>query len=168
MITGHLKIIVLKNLSKGELSGYDLMKAIQKAGFSRPSAGSIYPLLEDLSINGLVSKREAGRKKIYSLTRKGRLILAEMTKRKDEIIDRILDGIKIFESMSREKGETGLMMDMLNRIKKGEIPFSEVNPEINELQMQLHTVMAEGRIKRNRISIKKILKNTALQLRKLK
>ncbi len=38
-------------------------------GWWRPSPGSIYPLLEDLSVQGIIKKRDDGR---YEITEKGR------------------------------------------------------------------------------------------------
>ena len=47
MFPGHLKMLVLRILSKQELSGYAIIKQIEhETGFWKPSPGSMFPLLQ--------------------------------------------------------------------------------------------------------------------------
>ncbi len=71
-----LNLIVVKVLSSGELSGYDLMKKVkEETGYWKPSPGTMYPLLEKLQKRGLITSRISGKKKIYSLTHKAKIYL---------------------------------------------------------------------------------------------
>jgi DNA-binding PadR family transcriptional regulator len=64
-----LRMAVVSILSNSPKNGVELMDDIEKMtqGWWRPSPGSIYPLLEQLSTEGLIRKREDGR---YELTEK--------------------------------------------------------------------------------------------------
>lgn len=62
---------VLVSLGRGAKNGAELMDEMERmsGGWWRPSPGSVYPLLEELSKDGLVQKRDDGR---YELAAKGR------------------------------------------------------------------------------------------------
>lgn len=62
-------MVIVRMLSGSPKNGVELMDDIEKMtqGWWRPSPGSIYPLLEQLVGEGLVSKRDDGR---YELTDK--------------------------------------------------------------------------------------------------
>ncbi len=64
-----LRMVIVRMLSGSPKNGVELMDDIEKMtqGWWRPSPGSIYPLLEQLVGEGLVSKRDDGR---YELTDK--------------------------------------------------------------------------------------------------
>jgi DNA-binding PadR family transcriptional regulator len=64
-----LRMAVVSMLSGSPKNGVELMDEIEKMtqGWWRPSPGSIYPLLEQLTQDGMVRKREDGR---YELTEK--------------------------------------------------------------------------------------------------
>lgn len=65
-----LKNIVLNSLSQSPKNGVELMDDVERQtfGFWRPSPGSIYPLLETLSREGMIEKQDDGR---YVLTEHG-------------------------------------------------------------------------------------------------
>jgi DNA-binding PadR family transcriptional regulator len=62
---------ILLILGKGPKNGAEVMDAMETVsqGWWRPSPGSVYPTLEDLSEAGIIRRREDGR---YELTSKGR------------------------------------------------------------------------------------------------
>src|SRR5579871_4921743 len=64
-----LRMAVVSMLSASPKNGVELMDEIEKMtqGWWRPSPGSIYPLLEQLTKEGMVRKRDDGR---YELTEK--------------------------------------------------------------------------------------------------
>jgi DNA-binding PadR family transcriptional regulator len=65
-----LRMLVLSMLSSSPKNGVEVMNEIEIAtrGWWRPSPGSVYPVLEQLSKEGFISKREDGK---YELTQKG-------------------------------------------------------------------------------------------------
>ena len=88
MFKAHIKLIVLKELSKDSLSGYDLMKSLAEFG-ENTSPGYIYPLLNDLEKKGFVSVKEKDRKKIYSITEKGKNMLNDLKENREEMMKKM-------------------------------------------------------------------------------
>jgi len=68
---GGLRIWVLSILQQAPRNGAEIMNQIELAsqGKWRPSPGSIYPLLDELSKDASIMKREDGR---YEITEKGK------------------------------------------------------------------------------------------------
>jgi formylmethanofuran dehydrogenase subunit E len=85
MFKGYQKLMVLKELSKSDLSGYSLMKRLEELSGKKPSPGYIYPLLKELTDSNYVSKKSDGRKNIYSILKKGRTLLKDMQANHDEL-----------------------------------------------------------------------------------
>ncbi|MGI0091276.1 MAG: PadR family transcriptional regulator [Nitrososphaerales archaeon] len=58
-------------LSKSPKNGAEIMDDIERMSWGswRPSPGSVYPLLDDMSKDGLIQKRDDGR---YEITEKGK------------------------------------------------------------------------------------------------
>jgi DNA-binding PadR family transcriptional regulator len=64
-----LRMAVVSMLSASPKNGVELMDEMEKMtqGWWRPSPGSVYPLLEQLTNDGMIKKRDDGR---YELTEK--------------------------------------------------------------------------------------------------
>jgi DNA-binding PadR family transcriptional regulator len=78
--SGELPLALLSLLEEGPQHGYQLMKRLEErsGGIYRASAGSIYPTLQQLQDEGLVSSESAdGGKRVYQLTEAGRSELGE-------------------------------------------------------------------------------------------
>ena len=84
-----LWIYVLKILSDSPAHGYSLRELVrQRFGF-RPGTVTAYKVLYLLGRRGYVSKRTDGRKKVYSLTPKGRKALKEAAAFYRELADKL-------------------------------------------------------------------------------
>lgn len=82
---GDIKFEILWVLAEGPRHGYDIMLAIEeRRGGFRPSAGSIYPSLQMLEDEEHVTSVEVDGKRVYSITEKGRALLAERMKTAQE------------------------------------------------------------------------------------
>ena len=68
---GWLRPWILSMLNAGPKNGAEIITEVEKAsmGWWRPSPGSVYPLLEDMTQDGLVTRREDGK---YEITNKGK------------------------------------------------------------------------------------------------
>ena len=68
---GWLRPWILSMLNAGPKNGAEIITEVEKAsmGWWRPSPGSVYPLLEDMLQDGLVTRREDGK---YEITNKGK------------------------------------------------------------------------------------------------
>jgi DNA-binding PadR family transcriptional regulator len=83
---GEVRLALLSMLEAGPKHGYELMKELEtkSGGIYKASAGSIYPALQQLEDEGMVTSDQSGGKRTYSLTEAGRAELqreAETVKR---------------------------------------------------------------------------------------
>jgi len=72
---GDVRAAILDLLAEGEpWNGYQIIREIAERthGVWRPSAGSVYPALQQLEDEGLISPEGEGRRRMYSLTDQGR------------------------------------------------------------------------------------------------
>ncbi|BDZ47174.1 PadR family transcriptional regulator [Naasia aerilata] len=72
---GDVRAAVLALLAEQPMHGYQLIHEIEErsGGAWKPSAGSVYPTLQLLADEGLISAEESNGRKTYSLTDAGRL-----------------------------------------------------------------------------------------------
>jgi DNA-binding PadR family transcriptional regulator len=72
---GDVRAAILDLLAEGEpWNGYQIIREIAErtSGVWRPSAGSVYPSLQQLEDEGLISPEGEGRRRMYTLTDEGR------------------------------------------------------------------------------------------------
>jgi DNA-binding PadR family transcriptional regulator len=76
---GDVRTAILALLLEAPMHGYQLIRAIEERtdGRWKPSAGSVYPTLQLLLDEGLVSAEMAQDRKTYSLTEAGEQVAAE-------------------------------------------------------------------------------------------
>ncbi|MGI5214558.1 PadR family transcriptional regulator [Plantactinospora sp. CA-290183] len=81
---GRLRLHLLTLLDAGPRHGYELIRVLEERflGHYAPSAGTIYPRLRRLEVEGLVTHHAAGGRKVYQITEAGR---AELRQRADEV-----------------------------------------------------------------------------------
>ncbi|STD11481.1 Transcriptional regulator YqjI [Dermatophilus congolensis] len=95
---GQLRLYLLAVLDEGgPMSGYDIIQVMERRfrGLYSPSAGTIYPRLAKLEDEGLLTRRDEGRKSIYTLTNAGR---EELDSRSEE-----LEGLRAHVTSSSEQ-----------------------------------------------------------------
>lgn len=73
---GDVRTAVLALLAEKPMHGYQLIREIEErsGGSWKPSPGSVYPTLQLLADEGLISSEEANGRKTYSLTDEGRAV----------------------------------------------------------------------------------------------
>ncbi|MFH5878266.1 PadR family transcriptional regulator [Arthrobacter sp. NA-172] len=71
---GEVRSAVLALLAERPMHGYQIIHEIEErsGGNWKPSAGSVYPTLQLLADEGLITAEESNGRKIYSLTEAGR------------------------------------------------------------------------------------------------
>src|SRR6478609_8500962 len=76
---GDVRAAVLALLSEQPMHGYQIIREIEErsGGSWKPSAGSVYPTLQLLADEGLLTATEEGGRKTYALTEEGRAVAAE-------------------------------------------------------------------------------------------
>ena len=165
MMAGYLRLIVMKTLANRKLSGYDLIKQIEKdTGTWKPSFGSIYPLLEKLLREKLVEVEIQGRKKLYYLTNEGKKHLGIIDKSKNILVDKMIATWNAFGKIT-DRRELGFMLEILNSIKKGQMPFKELNPELNEFRATIFELYSTGK---DRKKMKDALKGSIKKLKAIR
>ena len=164
MISGYLRHIVMKTLLNRKLSGYDLIKQIERDSSWKPSYGSIYPLLEKLLKEKLVQIEIQGRKKIYCLTEDGKKYIHAMDGHKNSFVGKLIAHWRAF-SRIHDKKEMGFMMEVLNSVKRGKLPFSELQPEIGHFRASLFGAYSAGK---DRKKVKAVLRGTIRKLKAIK
>jgi len=76
---GDIRTAILVALTDAPMHGYQIIQAIEtrSGGAWKPSPGSIYPTLQLLADEGLVTAEQDGERKVYSLTEAGTAAAAE-------------------------------------------------------------------------------------------
>lgn len=76
---GDIRTAILASLAEQPMHGYQIIQSIEARtrGAWKPSPGSIYPTLQMLADEGLVTSEQIGERKVYSLTDAGRLAATE-------------------------------------------------------------------------------------------
>lgn len=98
-------------MSRGPKNGAEIIDEVEKMSFGgwRPSPGSVYPLLDEMSQEGLVQKKEDGR---YELTEKGKQELdwpfgAPTSRRStvESILQEMQDNTSYLEDLNRSNSQ---------------------------------------------------------------
>jgi DNA-binding PadR family transcriptional regulator len=81
---GRLRLYLLKLLDESPRHGYDVIRLLEDRfmGLYAPSPGTIYPRLQRLEAEGLVTQSQEGGRKVYRITDAGR---EELARRRDEL-----------------------------------------------------------------------------------
>lgn len=85
VIQNSMDILVLTEMKRGSLSGYDVIGLIHQKFGILLSSGSIYSLLYSLERDGLIKGTWNQRKRVYELTEKGEQNIKAITKANEEI-----------------------------------------------------------------------------------
>jgi len=80
---GDVRTALISLLADNPMHGYDLIRELEQrsGGAWRPSPGSIYPTLQLLEDEGLVTSEERDGKRVYTITDAGRAELEERRER---------------------------------------------------------------------------------------
>lgn len=80
---GDVREAVLALLAEQPMHGYQIIHEIEERshGMWKPSPGSVYPTLQMLADEGLITAEESGGRKTYSLTDAGRAAMADSESR---------------------------------------------------------------------------------------
>jgi DNA-binding PadR family transcriptional regulator len=165
MIRGFLNILVLKELDEGPKSGYELMKRLEERVGTKPSPGSIYPLLEELKKDRLVAFKGDGRSKEYHLTAEGKKRLKMIDEKREECLKSFLGGMKMLSAMTGE--DMTFPMAMVDSMRKGVFPFKEINPEWDQLREALFVMMRKNTLGKNARQVRKIISNALREMKSL-
>lgn len=114
---GEVRLALLSLLADGPAHGYELMKRLEQrsGGTYQASAGSVYPVLQQLEDEGLAASEVQDGKKVYRITEAGQ---AELLKQK-ETVDRIWHRARGWEEWGSWLGpETAEIAGSVGRVVK--------------------------------------------------
>jgi len=146
---GDMKYVILKLLREKPMHGYEVMKELEvhTRGCYKPSPGTVYPTLQWLEDEGLVSSADAEGKKTYSITDAGRKFLEENKGTVEDIFDRVEEMIE----------------NLLND------PMPDVTRQVGKLVGQVYRTTWRLRDDEGKMGeVAKILERTAAELEKLR
>ena len=140
---GDVRTAVLRLLSEAPMHGYQIIQELstRSEGAWSPSAGSVYPTLQQLADEGLVTAEETAGKKVFSLTESGVALVAETA-----------DQPAPWEDAAQSNTDTGnfreaagKLMPALFQIGKNGTPAQiEAAVEIvNDARKKLYAILAE-------------------------
>ena len=87
MAKGYLKFMMLKIISDGDVTGYQIIKRVEETVGSKPSTGSVYPLLKTMEKDGWIKGSSEDGKTIYKVTEAGR---AQLDAHRDHKMDHMM------------------------------------------------------------------------------
>jgi DNA-binding PadR family transcriptional regulator len=97
---GFMEMHILRILETPQ-HGYEIMKHIeQECPYWKPSPGSVYPMLQKLQRERLITEKDFGKRKVYTLTKKGRERIKKFDVYKNEVKEKM---VSLFRMMGEEK-----------------------------------------------------------------
>ncbi len=159
MKRGFLKFYILKLLSEESLTGYGLMKRIEEeTGFWKPSTGSMYPLLQSLEDQGLITHEGEEERKMYSLTKHGRSALAEAYQAKTEMLESLQHACDVYGRIFGKEDIEGVRKQMHSWLHEGTPHIFEHIPKDLRMRVLLmrHTLSSLPYERLSKAEIQKI------------
>ena len=87
VVQNFMDIIILTEMKKGSLSGYDVIGLVQKRFGLLMSSGTVYSLMYSMERDGWIKGVWNSRKRVYELTEKGEQNIKAITKANKEVQD---------------------------------------------------------------------------------
>jgi DNA-binding PadR family transcriptional regulator len=119
---GRLRLYLLKLLNEGPRHGYELIRLLENRfhGLYAPSAGTIYPRLQRMEADGLITHTAEGGRKVYEITPAG---FAELQRRARELESLEADINASLADLSTladevEQGVRGSVRDLKKELKE--------------------------------------------------
>jgi DNA-binding PadR family transcriptional regulator len=141
---GDVRIAILALLNEAPASGYGLIKAIAERTEQawRPSPGSVYPTLQQLVDEGLVTQPAGPGKGDYELTDDGRAYVAE----RQEQVEGVFAQPAGFPGPDREFMQSiGRLFDAVKQFPRSATPEQRkaAAEKMDELRRELYRILAD-------------------------
>jgi len=140
---GNVRAAILALLTERPMHGYEMIQELEARtdGLWRPSAGSIYPTLQLLEDEGLVSGEESEGRRRFSLTDAGR-VEAEEPKRPpwEEVADQNEGQASRLRDSAFQLGAAIMQVARTG----SEDQIAKTRAILNDARRQVYTVLGEG------------------------
>jgi len=140
---------MLKIISEGEVSGYQIIKKVNELTGKKPSTGSVYPLLKSMQNKGWIIGKKVNGKTLYEISDSGKKVVMAHGAMKDYYAQKISGSISLAHGTFDD-----LHVALINNP-------ALINPIVNEVSSLLAHRIAPERINA-------ILSKTLVALQKLK
>ncbi len=157
-----LQHLVLHKLEEGPRTGYQLCSQIEQETGKRPSYGSIYPILERMTRAGELTVKQDGRRKLYTLTTKGRQTAGHASHERAALVDDLQ--VRVKKLMALVEMDPQPMLIMLDRARKGEPPLGRITAPMFGVRDLVFRMAADGRADRHAAEINRLLAQLAKRL----
>ena len=164
-MTKRLRPLILHSLIEKSHTGYSLVKHIQEQTGWKPSWGSIYPALQKLEEEKLISGEQTGRSTTYSLTKQGKKQSQQEQEKSKELLEEIIKRIRILDELLEE--DLSVSIAYLEELKTGNNPFSAIQQQSEVMKKELYRLFTEEKIVKKKKEINNILKTANTELKKL-
>lgn len=155
-LKGFLKPVILKLLSQeGGRTGSELAEEIEDRLGSKPSYGSIYPVLQKLREKNLVEVEKKRQEKRYSLSGRGKELVGELEERKREHTESLLSMLRTFKTIFEDE-DMDFLIKSIEMRREGKGPHF---PELQRIHLLLSTSDAEGKEKEVREELRETFEN---------
>jgi DNA-binding PadR family transcriptional regulator len=116
---GRLRLYLLKLLDESPRHGYDVIRLLEDRfmGLYAPSPGTIYPRLQHLEAEGLVTRSREGGRKVYRITDAGREELARREGELEELESEISGSVQGLAREIRDEVR-GTVRDLKQELKQ--------------------------------------------------
>lgn len=159
-LKGYLKPIILKILSREDKkTGSELAEEINNIIGSKPSYGSIYPLLQDLRDKNLVEVEEEGKKKKYGLLEEGQEFVKKFEEKKREQTENFLSMLRTFKTLFEDE-DIELLIENIEKKR------DQDGPQFPELS-RIHHLLLTQNLESNKVEIRTILEDTLEDLKEV-
>jgi DNA-binding PadR family transcriptional regulator len=149
---GDVKYVLLDLLREGPRHGYDMIKELEQrsGGLYSPSPGSVYPTLQMLEDQGLVTSTTVDGKRTYRLTDAGYAFIEERKERTHDARGRSWLESEHFREELRSMGrEAGELARSLRHAVRSYTPdpqqMKEIRDVIGETRKRIEAILAERR-----------------------
>jgi DNA-binding PadR family transcriptional regulator len=140
---GDVRSAILRLLSEQPMHGYQIIQELsaRSGGAWSPSAGSIYPTLQMLADEDLITAEETAGKKVYSLTETGKAAVAETADQPAPWEDAVQSG----SGKSGYREAIGKLMGVVFQIgKTGTADQAAAAIEVmNDTRKKLYAILSE-------------------------
>ena len=162
-----LRILVLKTLAGGAHSGYSLIKQIHEKTGWKPSYGSVYPLLEHLHTEGVVKRRDSGKRKLYALTALGKGAILALHEQHQRMVDKMRETQQVMMHLCDVERDP-FFDQIIKSLEEGNLPFPEILKTGYRLRKELARIAQDGLMEQRKHEIRLILEATTKKLQRIK
>lgn len=141
---GDVRAAVLALLTERPMHGYEVIQQIEErsGGVWRPSPGSIYPTLQLLADEGLVSADETGGRRLFTLTGTGRAEAAKHDGRSPFDQERD-ESFEVAHKFREELGQLGMAVWQVAQVGTEE-QRTEMVAVLAEARRKAYQMLADG------------------------